>query len=506
MPAHRPYFAKQTRRNHDITWDDAEYRRAYRNSRYNSMTTGFSSNQDMSSGSSNQPPNSAQSSISSISEESWWPTSDDLDIAYKKLKARQRPQYDPEQVAEEVEQVSEIVENDFIESESTHTFQEPKVSDSNITVANIGNMTMRELRSEEFTQLVDNAFNIGRREIADAAKVVSSLGEVSFINDTENVAFKAMQELRGVFEKLDPAEFQSGRKIFGLIPLPIKRGIVSYLQKFKSSTEMIDNLVSQLDGAQNQLVSDTAALGDVHRQLVDSYNKLEDIEIQLMGMEKHIEEQIKDLDEDRRKYVEAELLFYLRRNIQAVQAQKATSTQGILNIESQRKAARSLINGCDEMKTMGAATLSLAVDLARTQGFQITVMGALMDGRAAINSLITAVSVMNADHAGKIIEFESKPVQDIDTLGKAIQLTVETIKKTEAARITNGQQTKQNTERLRALMNNSAIAQRLELEAGIQPRTAQLTNEAAEQVRMQIGQKEGVAARPVPPKSQNRFG
>ena len=269
---------------------------------------------------------------------------------------------------------------------------------------------------------------------------------------------------------------------------------------------MIDNLVSQLDGAQNQLVSDTAALGDVHRQLVDSYNKLEDIEIQLMGMEKHIEEQIKDLDEDRRKYVEAELLFYLRRNIQAVQAQKATSTQGILNIESQRKAARSLINGCDEMKTMGAATLSLAVDLARTQGFQITVMGALMDGRAAINSLITAVSVMNADHAGKIIEFESKPVQDIDTLGKAIQLTVETIKKTEAARITNGQQTKQNTERLRALMNNSAIAQRLELEAGIQPRTAQLTNEAAEQVRMQIGQKEGVAARPVPPKSQNRFG
>lgn len=452
MSAHRPYFAKQTRRNHDITWDDAEYRRAYRESR-------------------------AHDTMSNSSIKS--PTIEELEAEYARLKPT---------IEKELVQVDEVVDNDFIESK-THKPQEPQVSDStNLTLAqNIGNLTMRELRSEEFTQMVDNAFNIGRREIAEAAKVVSSLGEVSFVNDTENVAFKAMQELRGVFEKLDPQEFQSGRKIFGLIPVPIKRGIVSYLQKFKSSTEMIDNLVSQLDGAQNQLVNDTAALGDVHRQLVDSYNKLEDIEVQLMTMERTIEEQIKDLDEDRRKYVEAELLFYLRRNIQAVQAQKATSTQGILNIESQRKAARSLINGCDEMKTMGAATLSLAVDLARTQGFQITVMGALMDGRAAINSLITAVSVMNSEHAGKVIEFESKPVQDIDTLGKAIQLTVETIKKTEAARITNGQQTKQNTERLRSLMNNPAIAQRLELEAGISPRSAQLTNEAVEQ-RMQIGQ------------------
>jgi uncharacterized protein YaaN involved in tellurite resistance len=68
------------------------------------------------------------------------------------------------------------------------------------------------------------------------------------------------------------------------------------------------------------------------------------------------------------------------------------------------------------MATIGMSSLSIAVTLARAQGYQMKVMDALKQSSRAIESLMTSTAKMFGDHVDRVVEFQSNPLIGVQAL------------------------------------------------------------------------------------------
>ena len=111
----------------------------------------------------------------------------------------------------------------------------------------IADLLQMDVTSGDFRARVDSAFRLGRKEIGDSALLTGRFMEKSFVGEADNPAFKVMNEMRGLFEGLDPGkegDLFSSHKILGVIPFGNR--LESYLQRFDSASgsigKMIDNI------------------------------------------------------------------------------------------------------------------------------------------------------------------------------------------------------------------------------------------------------------------------
>jgi len=70
----------------------------------------------------------------------------------------------------------------------------------------IADLLEMDLTSGEFRARVDSAFRLGRKEIGDSALLSGKFLEKNFVKDADNPAFQVMNEMRGLFEDLDPGK------------------------------------------------------------------------------------------------------------------------------------------------------------------------------------------------------------------------------------------------------------------------------------------------------------
>src|SRR5208337_2981089 len=84
----------------------------------------------------------------------------------------------------------------------------------------ISDLLHMDVTSGDFRSRVDSAFRLGRKEIGDSALLTGKFMEKSFVGDANNPAFLVMNEMRALFEDLDPGkegDLFSTRKILGMI-------------------------------------------------------------------------------------------------------------------------------------------------------------------------------------------------------------------------------------------------------------------------------------------------
>jgi hypothetical protein len=70
----------------------------------------------------------------------------------------------------------------------------------------IADLLSMDLSSGEFRARVDSAFRLGRKEIGDSALLTGKFLEKNFVKDADNPAFQVMNEMRALFEDLDPGK------------------------------------------------------------------------------------------------------------------------------------------------------------------------------------------------------------------------------------------------------------------------------------------------------------
>jgi uncharacterized protein YaaN involved in tellurite resistance len=81
------------------------------------------------------------------------------------------------------------------------------------------------------------------------------------------------------------------------------------------------------------------------------------------------------------------------------------------------------------MATIGMSSLSIAVTLARAQGYQMKVMDALKQGSAAIEGLIASTTRMFGDHVDRVIEFQANPLIGVQTLKQSFDIVFASLDK-----------------------------------------------------------------------------
>ena len=284
----------------------------------------------------------------------------------------------------------------------------------------IADLLHMDVTSGDFRSRVDSAFRLGRKEIGDSALLTGKFMEKNFVGDADNPAFKVMNEMRGLFESLDPGkegDLFSTHKILGLIPFGNR--LQAYLHRFDTASGSLRKLIDNIYAVEDELARDDQELFATMNKLLDAMVKLKAVDIFIDRLDQTLTDAVAKLratDPARAKAIEQEVLFYARQASMDVKTQMLVCINGYKMLEGLRKTGRELHNGCDRMATIGMSSLSIAVTLARAQGYQMKVMDALKQGSAAIEGLMASTAKMFGDHVDRVVEFQSNPLIGVQAL------------------------------------------------------------------------------------------
>ena len=304
----------------------------------------------------------------------------------------------------------------------------------------IADLLHMDVTSGDFRSRVDSAFRLGRKEIGDSALLTGKFMEKDFV-EANSPAFKVMQEMRALFEDLDPGregDLLSPHKILGMIPFG--RRLEAYLRRFDSASGSLRKLIDNIYAVEDELARDDQELFATMNKLLESMTKLKAVDTFIEELDAKLSDAVAKLratDPARAKAIEQEVLFYARQASMDVKTQMVVCINGYKMLEGLRKTGRELQNGCDRMATIGMSSLSITVTLARAQGYQMKVMDALKQGSAAIEGLIASTSKMFGDHVDRVVQFQTNPLIGVQTLKASFDTVFKSLDKMDEFRSKN---------------------------------------------------------------------
>src|SRR6516164_8947466 len=148
-----------------------------------------------------------------------------------------------------------------------------------------------DVTSGDFRARVDSAFRLGRKEIGDSTLLTGKFMEKNFVGETDSPAFKVMNEMRTLFEDLDPGkegDLLTTHKILGLIPFGNK--LEAYLHRFDSASGSIRKLIDNIYGVEDELARDDQELFSTMNKLLDAMTKLKAVDLFI----DHLDEKLTD--------------------------------------------------------------------------------------------------------------------------------------------------------------------------------------------------------------------
>ncbi len=328
-----------------------------------------------------------------------------------------------------------------------------------------------DMHSELFKQQVDNAFRAGRREISDAAELLSGrFMQRNFVGMEDSAAFATINQLRDVFAQFNPSgqDLLGVDKLFGLIPFGNR--LQRYFRKYQSAASHIRILMEKLAQAEDEMRKDVAEIEVLKGRLWHSLQRLETaaqfVEQVDQQISHHIE-QVKLTDSHKARVLEQEVLFYVRQNHSDVLAQKTVTVNAYLSMDILRKTAREMINGCDRVATLGMSALATAQTVARATGNQIQVMELLRGSAKGIEDLITGTSQMLGQQVQRTAELSQNPLIGVQALQSAIDNTLKAMDNLDNFRSQALDHMARNNQTLRGLVEHAehSIEQRRQVVA-----------------------------------------
>ncbi|RAH36468.1 toxic anion resistance protein [Halomonas sp. SL1] len=179
---------------------------------------------------------------------------------------------------------------------------------------------------------------------------------------------KALVALRGRMDDLDPRHhrLEPGRfdRVRRLLPGASSR-LQRYFHRFETAQQALEAIIADLQGGRDMLERDNLTLADDQEAMRATLDQLE----RQVSLGRLIDERLmaaRDgiVDDDRRAFVEEELLFPLRQRILDLQQQQAVCQQGVLALEVIIRNNRELMRGVDRAVNVTVSALSVAATVA----------------------------------------------------------------------------------------------------------------------------------------------
>ncbi len=285
-----------------------------------------------------------------------------------------------------------------------------------------------DLQSDGFKARLDSAFALGREEISIASTLMQGrLMQANFIGMEDSSAFKAIQEMRGHLDDLNPGKegdlFQA-KKLFGLIPYGNK--LQSYFRKYQGAAGQLQKSMQQLYAARDDMQRDVIDIEATRQKLWEAMQKLNAAIHFAETLDRRLYERVqilKTTDALRAQALEQEVLFYARQSLQDMLTQQAVCTNGYLALDVLKKTGREMMNGCSRVATTGMSALAVAQTLARATDNQMKVMDALSGINSTIENLVAETGRKLNQHADKVGQFAQNPMLGIDKLKEMFEQT-----------------------------------------------------------------------------------
>lgn len=285
-----------------------------------------------------------------------------------------------------------------------------------------------DVQSEAFKAKLDSAFALGREEVSVAASLMQSqLMQRNFAGVEDSSAFKAIQDMRGHLDELNPGKagdlFQP-QKFLGFIPYGNK--LQSYFRKYQSAGAQLQKSMQQIYAARDDMQRDVVDIEATRAKLWEAMQKLSaaiyfagqlDNKLTFKVDALHVTNPIKA------RALQQEVLFYARQNLQDMLTQQAVCTNGYLALDVLKKTGREMMNGCTRVATTGMSALAVAQTVARATGNQIKVMEMLSGVNNAIDNLVAETGRQLGTHVEKTGEFAQNPLLGIEKLKEMFDQT-----------------------------------------------------------------------------------
>ena len=255
--------------------------------------------------------------------------------------------------------------------------------------------------------------------LVDLSKMGGENGEV----------VNGLAKLQTQMKDLDPSGIDFVKKsALGKLFNPIK----NYFAKFEKADSIIADTVESLGKGKATLKNDNTTLEIEQLALRDLTKKLsQQIELGTQmdeAISAAIEKaKVENVDEERIKFIEEEVLFPLRQRVMDLQQMQAVNMQGIIAMEIVRRNNKELIRAVDRAESVTVSALRIAVTVASALYNQKIVLEKVNAVNEATNKLIGATSKMLKEQGASIQQQAMETNISVDTLRSAFEDTFDAL-------------------------------------------------------------------------------
>lgn len=227
-------------------------------------------------------------------------------------------------------------------------------------------------------------------------------------------------------EELDPAEFDITNpgwlsRLFGHLPFvgtPVKR----YFTKFEKTSTVLEAIAHSLEKGKDHLGNDNKTLiADQARMRILTQNLEKTIALAILIDQKltaKIESEL-SIEDEKRKFIQEEILFPLRQRIMDLQQQLIVNQQGIIAIEIIIRNNKELIRGVNRTLGVTMSALNVGATLAIALADQKIVLDKVNSVNDVANKLIAGTAERLKTQGVEIHKQASTTQIDIEVLKKA---------------------------------------------------------------------------------------
>jgi len=327
-----------------------------------------------------------------------------------------------------VEEVKEEVKEQLVPAEETKQ-QLEKVADSNTD--ELFNFDMGSLNDRR--AIVSSIETFGSEIVTKSTQKNELLNvrlvDLSKMGGENGEVVNGLSQLQMQMKDLDPSAVDFAKKgPLGKLFNPIR----NYFAKFEKADDVIAHTIESLGRGKEVLKRDNTTLEVEQLALRDLTKKLaQQIELGTQmddAIAAAIEKaKVENVDEERIKFIEEEVLFPLRQRVMDMQQMQTVNMQGIIAMEIVRRNNKELIRAVERAENVTVSALRIAVTVASALYNQKIVLEKVNAVNEATNKLIGATSKMLKEQGATIQQQAMESNISVDTLRAAFADTFEAL-------------------------------------------------------------------------------
>ncbi len=304
-----------------------------------------------------------------------------------------------------------------------------------------------DIHSQAFADRMRDIGKLGDDDIRSAASVSNRLLDKPMaamqnggLTQTSGVS-RSLLDLRHQMEDLDPStqgDLFSPRKLLGILPFGTRSRLRDYFDKYRSSQQHIDAIVTALFQGQDELQRDNASIEQEKANLWTSMGRLRQYSYLAQSLDAELTAKIASLeatDPDRARVLKEDMLFPVRQKNQDLLTQLAVSIQGYLALDIIRRNNLELIRGVQRATTTTVAALRTAVIVAQALADQKLVLDQITALNATTSNLIATTGELLHQQSTDVNTQAASSTVDITKLQGAFQNIYATMDEIDSFRV-----------------------------------------------------------------------